>query len=77
MIRIIGRDVFEGKYSAEHEVIIHDLGHGQQEASISRKVWWEHTATMSDAAYAMYLHMRRTFVLARRAARSALSLIHI
>lgn len=55
MIRIIGRDVFEGKYSDEHEVIIHDLGHGQKEASISRNVWWEHTATMSDAAYAMYL----------------------
>lgn len=55
MIRIIGRDVFEGKYSDEHEVIIHDLGHGQKEASVSRKVWWEHTATMSDAAYEMYL----------------------
>ena len=55
MIRIIGRDVFKGKYADEYEVITRDLGHGQREASISRSVHWEHEATMSDAAYALYL----------------------
>nr|DAH82798.1 MAG TPA: protein of unknown function DUF1424 [Inoviridae sp.] len=55
MQRIIGRDIYEGKISDEHEVILHDLGHGQKEASISRSVWWEHTGTMSEEAYAMYL----------------------
>lgn len=55
MQRIIGRERYEGKISDEHEVILHDLGHGQREASISRTVWWEHAGTMSDEAYAMYL----------------------
>lgn len=55
MLRIIGRDVFEGKYADEYTVTLHDLGHGQKEAAIHRSVWWEHTATMSDDAYAMYL----------------------
>lgn len=55
MHRIIGRDVFEGKYADEHELTIHELGHGHREISISRSVWWEHTATMSDEAYALYL----------------------
>lgn len=55
MERIIGRDMYEGKYADEYEVILRDLGHGQKEASISRSVWWEHTGTMTDAAYAQYL----------------------
>lgn len=58
MIRIIGREVFEGKFADEHEVILHDLGHGHKEASISRSVWWEHIATMTDEAYAMYLEAK-------------------
>jgi len=55
MLRIIGRDIFEGKPADEFKVVLHDLGHGQKEASISRSIWWEHTGTMSDAAYAEYL----------------------
>jgi hypothetical protein len=55
VIRIIDRDVFEGKLSDEHEVVMHDLGHGHREASIIRSVHWEHIATMSDAAYGAYL----------------------
>jgi hypothetical protein len=55
MQKIIGRDLYEGKISDEHEVILRDLGHGQKEVSISRTVWWEHVCTMSDDAYAHYL----------------------
>lgn len=55
MIRIIGQDIYEGKYGSRHEVVMHDLGHGHHEASISRCVDWEHVGTMSPAAYAMYL----------------------
>lgn len=55
MLRIIGRDIFEGKLADEYKVTIHDLGHGHKEASISQSVWWDHTGTMSDDAYAHYL----------------------
>lgn len=55
MERIIGRDIYEGKLADEYEVILRDLGHGHKEASISRSVWWDHLATMSDDAYAQYL----------------------
>jgi hypothetical protein len=55
MLRIIGRDRYEGKISGAHEVYVHDLGHGQKEASISRAVVWEHVGTMSEDAYQMYL----------------------
>ena len=55
MERIIGRDWYEGKISDVHEVILHDLGHGHKEASISRAVVWEHGGTMTEAAYQQYL----------------------
>jgi hypothetical protein len=55
VIRIIDRDVYEGKYADAYDVVLRDLGHGHKEASISRSVAWEHVATMSDQAYEMYL----------------------
>jgi len=55
VLRIIGRDIYEGKLADEYKVTIHDLGHGHKEASISQSVWWDHTGTMSDEAYAHYL----------------------
>lgn len=55
MQRIIGRDIFEGKISDEHELVIHELGHGHKEVSIGKTVWWEHTGTMSPEAYDLYL----------------------
>lgn len=56
MRRIIGRDVYEGKYSPdEFEVVYHDLGNGHHEASIAKVVVWEHTNTMTEECYAMAL----------------------
>jgi hypothetical protein len=55
MRRIIGRDIYIGKMAPEHEVTIHDLGHGHKEVSICRSVWWEHDTTMTPEAYALYL----------------------
>jgi len=52
--RIIGRDIYEGKFSDAYVMHMHDLGHGHREASISRAIDWEHTGTMSEDAYAMY-----------------------
>lgn len=54
MQRIIGRDIYEGKFSDAYVMHLHDLGHGHREASISRAVAWEHTGTMTEDAYAMY-----------------------
>ena len=54
MQRIIGRDIYEGKFSDAYVMHMHDLGHGHREASISRAIDWEHTGTMSEDAYAMY-----------------------
>jgi len=52
--RIIGRDIYEGKFSDAYVMHMHDLGHGHREASISRAIDWEHTGTMTEDAYAMY-----------------------
>lgn len=54
MQRIIGKDIYEGKFSDAYVMHMHDLGHGHREASISRAIDWEHTGTMTDDAYAMY-----------------------
>lgn len=58
VIRIIGRDVYEGKMADEYTMHLHNLGHGHHEASISRSIWWEHLATMTDAAYDAYIEAR-------------------
>lgn len=58
MIRIIGQDIYEGKYGSRHEVVIHELANGHAEASISRCVDWEHLCTMTPAAYALYLERK-------------------
>lgn len=55
MHRIIDRDVFEGNYSDEHELVIRELGHGHREITVNRLVHWQHVATMDDNAYAVYL----------------------
>lgn len=54
MLRIIGRDIYEGKFADEYTVTLHELGHGHQEASISRSVWWDHVGTMGDQHYELY-----------------------
>lgn len=59
MIRIIDRDIYEGKYSEdEFKVVFHDLGNGHHEASIAKTVVWDHLCTMSPTYYEMYLEQR-------------------
>lgn len=69
MIRIIGQDIYEGKYGSRHEVVIHELANGHAEASISRCVDWEHLCTMTPTAYAMYLENKASEDDATRAER--------
>jgi hypothetical protein len=54
MQKIVGREIFEGKPGPEWTMHVHALGHGHKEISVSRSIWWEHSATMSDEAWAMY-----------------------
>jgi hypothetical protein len=54
MQKIVGREIFEGKPGPEWTMHVHALGHGHKEISVSRSIWWEHSATMSDEAWSMY-----------------------
>lgn len=62
MHRIIDREVFKGNIHADKwDVTLHDLGNGHREVSICQSVSWEHEATMSDEAYAMYLDAKAAY----------------
>lgn len=62
MHRIIDREVFKGNiHSDKWDVTFHDLGGGHREVSICQSVSWEHEATMSDEAYAMYLAAKEAY----------------